>query len=98
MKDKNKNIRNEDWKDRNDQDLRKDVNRKEEMPERGTSKEQDKHKIANVPKSGRSNTEGSTSNNMSTGGLVNSRTSRQRTSVPHQKTFISGTDDDGQSV
>jgi hypothetical protein len=35
---------------------------------------------------------------MSEGNLTNERLGRVRTRTPHEKTFISGTDDDGQAV
>jgi hypothetical protein len=95
MSDRNNNLQHEDWKNREDQDLKKDTSRHEESVNRD-HEDSKNQKVANTPGTG--SADSSTSNDMSTGGLVNSRTGRDRTSVPHTKTFTSGTDDDGQSV
>ena len=55
-------------------------------------------KIANIPGDTQADTSSRSSNNMTSGGLTNSRTSRERTRTSNPKTFITGTDEDGQSV
>ncbi|MBA2498316.1 MAG: hypothetical protein H0V30_01165 [Chitinophagaceae bacterium] len=101
MTDRNKDINKEEWRNREDQDLRKDINRQnpKEKSGRDTFEEEEKEKkIANIPGSSQADTSSSKSNNMSTGGLTNSRKSRERTRVPGSKKSITGSDDDGQSV
>ena len=101
MTDRNNNIEKGEWKNREDQDLRKDVNRKDPVERSGRDEEstQDREKkIANIPGDTSADTSSSSSNNMTSGGLTNSRTSRERTRTSNPKTFITGTDTDGQSV
>jgi hypothetical protein len=43
-------------------------------------------------------TSGSTNSSMSEGDLSNNRFGRGRARTPHDKTFVTGSDDDGQSV
>ena len=100
MTDRNKNIEKEEWRNREDQDLRKDVNRKDPVERSGRNEETDERekKVANIPGDTQADTSSSSSNNMTSGGLTNSRTSRDRTRTSNPKTFITGTDTDGQSV
>ena len=100
MTDRNKNIEKEEWRNREDQDLRKDVNRKDPVERSGRNDETDKRekKVANIPGDTQADTSSSSSNNMTSGGLTNSRTSRDRTRTSDPKTFITGTDTDGQNV
>ena len=100
MTDRNKNIEKEEWKNREDQDLRKDVNRKYPVERSGRNEETDERekKVANIPGDTQADTSSSSSNNMTSGGLTNSRTSRDRTRTSDPKTFITGTDTDGQNV
>ena len=100
MTDRNKNIEKEEWKNREDQDLRKDVNRKDPVERSGRNEETDERekKVANIPGDTQADTSSSSSNNMTSGGLTNSRTSRDRTRTSDPKTFITGTDTDGQNV
>ncbi len=100
MTDRNKNIEKEEWRNREDQDLRKDVNRKDPVERSGRNEETDERekKVANIPGDTQADTSSSSSNNMTSGGLTNSRTSRDRTRTSDPKTFITGTDTDGQNV
>ena len=100
MTDRNKNIEKEEWRNREDQDLRKDVNRKDPVERPGRNEETDERekKVANIPGDTQADTSSSSSNNMTSGGLTNSRTSRDRTRTSDPKTFITGTDTDGQNV
>ncbi len=100
MTDRNKNIEKEEWRNREDQDLRKDVNRKDPVERSGRNADTDERekKVANIPGETQADTSSSSSNNMTSGGLTNSRTSRDRTRTSNPKTFITGTDTDGQSV
>lgn len=100
MTDRNKNIEKEEWRNREDQDLRKDVNRKDPDERSGRNEETDERekKVANIPGDTQADTSSSSSNNMTSGGLTNSRTSRDRTRTSDPKTFITGTDTDGQNV
>ena len=100
MTDRNKNIEKEEWRNREDQDLRKDVNRKDPVERSGRNEETDERekKVANIPGDTQADTSSSSSNNMTSGGLTNSRTSRDRTRTSDPKTFITGTDTDGQKV
>ena len=100
MTDRNKNIEKEEWRNREDQDLRKDVNRKDPVERSGRNEETDERekKVANIPGDTQADTSSSSSNNMTSGGLTNSRTSRDRTRTSNPKTFITGTDTDGQNV
>ena len=100
MTDRNKNIEKEEWRNREDQDLRKDVNRKDPVERSGRNEETDERekKVANIPGDKQADTSSSSSNNMTSGGLTNSRTSRDRTRTSDPKTFITGTDTDGQNV
>ena len=100
MTDRNKNIEKEEWRNREDQDLRKDVNRKDPVERSGHNEETDERekKVANIPGDTQADTSSSSSNNMTSGGLTNSRTSRDRTRTSDPKTFITGTDTDGQNV
>ena len=100
MTDRNKNIEKEEWRNREDQDLRKDVNRKDPVERSGRNEETDERekKVANIPGDTQADTSSSSSNNMTSGGLTNSRTSRDRTRTSDSKTFITGTDTDGQNV
>ena len=100
MTDRNKNIEKEEWRNREDQDLRKDVNRKDSVERSGRNEETDERekKVANIPGDTQADTSSSSSNNMTSGGLTNSRTSRDRTRTSDPKTFITGTDTDGQNV
>lgn len=100
MTDRNKNIEKEEWRNREDQDLRKDVNRKDPVERSGRIEETDERekKVANIPGDTQADTSSSSSNNMTSGGLTNSRTSRDRTRTSDPKTFITGTDTDGQNV
>ena len=100
MTDRNKNIEKEQWRNREDQDLRKDVNRKDPVERSGRNEEtgEREKKVANIPGDTQADTSSSSSNNMTSGGLTNSRTSRDRTRTSDPKTFITGTDTDGQNV
>ena len=100
MTDRNKNIEKEEWRNREDQDLRKDVNRKDpvERSERNEETDEREKKVANIPGDTQADTSSSSSYNMTSGGLTNSRTSRDRTRTSDPKTFITGTDTDGQNV
>jgi|SRR5690606_1431108 len=103
MTDRNKNIENEEWRNREDQDLRKDVAHDEHIERAGRETDNDdtegrEKKIANIPGNTQADTSSRSSNNMTSGGLTNSRTSRERTRTSNPKTFITGTDEDGQSV
>ena len=100
MTDRNKNTEKEEWRNREDQDLRKDVNRKDPDERSGRNEETDERekKVANIPGDTQADTSSSSSNNMTSGGLTNSRTSRDRTRTSDPKTFITGTDTDGQNV
>lgn len=103
MKDKNKNTGKEVWRNREDQDLRKDVIHDENIERTGRQSDDDniddkEKKIANIPGDTQADTSSRSSNNMTSGGLTNSRTSRERTRTSNPKTFITGTDEDGQSV
>ena len=100
MTDRNKNIEKEEWRNREDQDLRKDVNRKDTVERSGRTEDTDERekKVANIPGDTQADTSSSSSNNMTSGGLTNSRTSRDRTRTSDPKTFITGTDTDGQNV
>ena len=100
MTDRNKNTEKEEWRNREDQDLRKDVNRKDPVERSGRNEETDERekKVANIPGDTQADTSSSSSNNMTSGGLTNSRTSRDRTRTSDPKTFITGTDTDGQNV
>ena len=100
MTDRNKNIEKEEWRNREDQDLRKDVNRKDPVERSGRNEETDERekKVANIPGDTQADTSSSSSNNMTSGGLTNSRTSRDRTRTSDPNTFRTGTDTDGQNV
>lgn len=101
MTDRNKNIEKEEWKNREDQDLRKDVSRKDDVERtgrEGNTADKKEKKIANLPGDNQADTSSSSTNNMTSGGLTNSRSSRERTRTSDPKTFITGTDTDGQSV
>ena len=102
MTDRNKNIEREEWRNREDQDLRKDVIRDEQIDRTDREDDEDieerEKKIANIPGNTQADTSSPSSNNMTSGGLTNSRTSRERTRTSNPKTFITGTDEDGQSV
>jgi len=102
MSNRNKNTEKEEWRNREDQDLRKDVIRDEHTERAERSHDEDikerEKKIANIPDDTQADTSSPSSNNMSSGGLTNSRTSRERTGRSHPKTFITGTDEDGQNV